>query len=221
MRKELNVKQKRVMVYFIAAAKELLETEGVEHLTARKVAARAGYNSATLYNYFEDMEELEVFASISYLSRYIYNLGKALDFSMNARERYRTIYEVFCRSCFEKPELFYNLFYGRYKKHLKNVISMYYNLFPDELGQHQGEILQMLTQGDIEERDMAIMPSLVTEGFVAQENVKQTVIIITRTFQGFLYDAWMKYEERTVDQWCTLAMETFDYVLSRAGHISF
>lgn len=220
MKQELNIKQKRVMLYFVTAARELIETEGVESLTARKVAALAGYNSATLYNYFEDMEELEVFASIGYLSQYIYSLGKALDFSMDARERYRTIYGVFSRACFERPELFYNLFYGRYKKHLKNVISVYYDLFPDELGQHQGEILQMLTKGDIEERDMAIMPSLVNGGFVARKNVRQTVIIITRTFQAYLYDAWMKYEERTVEEWCALVMETFDYVMSKAGDIS-
>ena len=29
MRKELNIKQKRVMIYFITAAKELIESEGV------------------------------------------------------------------------------------------------------------------------------------------------------------------------------------------------
>lgn len=31
MRKELNIKQKRVMIYFITAAKELIESEGVEN----------------------------------------------------------------------------------------------------------------------------------------------------------------------------------------------
>lgn len=53
MRKELNIKQKRVMIYFITAAKELIESEGVEKLTVRKAAAAAGYNSATLYNYYK------------------------------------------------------------------------------------------------------------------------------------------------------------------------
>ena len=136
MRKELNIKQKRVMIYFITAAKELIESEGVEKLTVRKAAAAAGYNSATLYNYFEDMEELVIFASMGYLKQYIVDLENTLEDSMNALERYRTIYKVFGKTCLKRPEIFYYLFYGKYKKKLKNVISIYYELFPDELGHH-------------------------------------------------------------------------------------
>lgn len=45
-------KRKRVMAYFINATIELMEEIGIENLTIRKVAERAKYNSATLYNYF-------------------------------------------------------------------------------------------------------------------------------------------------------------------------
>ena len=43
-------KRKRVMAYFINATIELMEEIGIENLTIRKVAERAKYNSATLYN---------------------------------------------------------------------------------------------------------------------------------------------------------------------------
>lgn len=217
MKEKLNIKQKRVMIYFITSARDLINTAGPENLTVRKIAAAAGYNSATLYNYFEDMEELVVFASIGHLSKYIDNLGKVLKPHMNARQRYRTIYEVFSRACFQRPEMFYNLFYGKYKRKLENVISVYYELFPDELGAHQGEILQMLTRGEIAERDKAIMPSLVAKGFVAPENVEQTVTLVTRMFQAYLYDAWMKYEDKSVEEWCETVMETFDYIMDKAA----
>lgn len=217
MKQELNIKQKRVMIYFITAAKDLINTAGPENLTVRKIASAAGYNSATLYNYFEDLEELVVFASIGHLSEYINNLGKALKPQMNARQRYRTIYEVFSYACFQRPEMFYNLFYGKYKRKLENVISVYYELFPDELGEHQGEVLQMLTQGEIAERDKAIMPSLVDKGYVAPENMEQTVILVTRMFQAYLYDAWMKYEDKSVEEWCETVMETFDYIMDKSA----
>lgn len=216
MEKELNIKQKRVMSYFIISARRLIEEEGVDKLTVRKVAADAGYNSATLYNYFEDMEELVVFASIGYLKQYIAKLEKALSDDMNAKERYRTIYQVFSKACFEKPEIFYSLFYGKYKKRLKNAVSVYYDIFPDELGHHGGEILQMLTQGEIFQRDMAIMPSLVDQGFVAEANVEQTVILITRMFQSYLYDAWIKNDERNIELQIQSVMDTFDYIMEKA-----
>lgn len=217
MRKELNIKQKRVMMYFITSAKELIETEGIENLTVRKAAAAAGYNSATLYNYFEDMEELIVFASISYLKQYIEKLEQALQVPMNALERYRRIYEIFGSSCFERPEIFYYLFHGRYKKRLKHVISVYYELFPDELGHLDGEILEMLKQGEITERDRAIMPSLVQQGFVAEENVNQTVILMTRMFQSYLYDAWLEPDAMSIEERMKQVMETFDFVMEKVA----
>lgn len=216
MKKELNIKQKRVMIYFISATKELIEQEGLENLTVRKVASSAGYNSATLYNYFQDMEELVVFASIGYLKDYISKLEQSITPDMNARQRYRTIYEVFSRACFSRPELFYGLFYGKYKKRLKSVISVYYDLFPDELGHHKGEVLQMLTQGEIMERDSSIMPSLVEEGFVLQKNVNQTVTLITRMFQSYLYDAWLSKEERPIEEQVAPVLETFEYIMDKA-----
>jgi putative flippase GtrA len=45
-------KRKRIMSYFINATIELMEKEGIENLTIRKVAEQAKYNSATLYHYF-------------------------------------------------------------------------------------------------------------------------------------------------------------------------
>ena len=57
-------KRKRVMAYFINATIELMEEIGIENLTIRKVAERSKYNSATLYNYFDSLDELEMFASV-------------------------------------------------------------------------------------------------------------------------------------------------------------
>lgn len=216
MKKELNIKQKRVMIYFISATKKLIEQEGLENLTVRKIASSAGYNSATLYNYFQDMEELVVFASIGYLKDYISELERALTPELNARQRYRTIYEVFSKACFSRPELFYGLFYGKYKTRLKSVISVYYDLFPDELGHHKGEVLQMLTQGEIMERDNSIMPSLIAEHFVLPQNAVQTVSLMTRMFQSYLYDSWILKDERPIDEQIAPVLETFEYIMDKA-----
>lgn len=42
----------RMIKYFIDATIEIIEKEGYEGVTIRKVADIAGYNSATIYNYF-------------------------------------------------------------------------------------------------------------------------------------------------------------------------
>lgn len=67
------------------------------------------------------------------------------------------------------------------------------------------------------ERDRAIMPSLVEQGFVAEENVNQTVVLMTRMFQSYLYDAWQGPDTRQIEEQMKLVMETFDYIMDKAA----
>lgn len=53
-----SIKNQRVKSYFIEAAKEIILSEGVENVSVRKVADRAGYTFTTIYNYFKDLNEL-------------------------------------------------------------------------------------------------------------------------------------------------------------------
>jgi AcrR family transcriptional regulator len=53
-----SLKNQRVKSYFIQAAKEIILSEGVENVSVRKVADRAGYTFTTIYNYFKDVNEL-------------------------------------------------------------------------------------------------------------------------------------------------------------------
>ena len=57
----LNPLQRQNMRIFIEATKSLMDSVGEEGLSIRKIAAKAGYNSATIYNYFQDLDELMLF----------------------------------------------------------------------------------------------------------------------------------------------------------------
>lgn len=47
--------------YFIEATAAIIEEEGYDHITIRKIADKAGYNSATIYNYFSELSHLTFF----------------------------------------------------------------------------------------------------------------------------------------------------------------
>lgn len=53
-----GIKSQRVKSFFVEATKEIILSEGVEHVSIRKVAERAGYTFTTIYNYFRDLNEL-------------------------------------------------------------------------------------------------------------------------------------------------------------------
>lgn len=68
-----ELKRRRMMDYFISATVEIIDSEGVGAVSARRVADLAGYSYATIYNYFQDINHLlwhcvpEYFARLSSL----------------------------------------------------------------------------------------------------------------------------------------------------------
>lgn len=187
---ELSVKKKRVMMLFIEAAEELLRKEGPGGLSIRKVASEAGYNSATLYNYFQDLEHLTLFASVRYLREYVALLEKNLTEDMNAFQRYRMIYRCFNTCAFREPEIFHGMFFGRHSGLLGEVLQVYYEqLFPRELDGLSGQMKQMLRLGTMYERDSLMMKDLVTEGFVAPEKAEKTMELMIALHQHYIHEA--------------------------------
>lgn len=212
----ISIKRKRIMVYFIEATEKLIREEGIDALSIRKIASEAGYNSATLYNYFEDLEHLVLFASVRYLREYVVGLQETVRPDMNALEIYRAIYLKFSETSFASPEIFYNMFFGRYSRKLNEVLKQYYELFPAELGEHTGFVRSMLLQGNIYSRDLISLDSLVEGGFVREENREAVAQIMVRTHQSFIAEASMAGGKLDIGKHVEAFMKLFDYIMESA-----
>lgn len=99
--------RQQTMSYFINAALEIIEEEGIDSLSIRKTAEKAGYNSATLYHYFSDFEELRIFSAMKYLDQYAKDLPAYLEPVTRPLERYLKIWECFCLHSFSHPDIFW------------------------------------------------------------------------------------------------------------------
>jgi len=66
---KMSIKRKRTLQYFIDAAKEIIEKDGANQVTARKVGELSGYSYATIYNYFNDLKELLAYCALDYLEK--------------------------------------------------------------------------------------------------------------------------------------------------------
>ncbi len=58
MSEKQNRKRNRTKMYFLQAARDMIVSQGVESVSVRKVADKAGYAYPTLYNYFRDVNDL-------------------------------------------------------------------------------------------------------------------------------------------------------------------
>lgn len=181
-----EIQRRRMMAYFIEAASRIIEQEGVENLSLRKVAKAAGYNSATLYNYFKDIEHLSVMASMKYLRDYTVDLANHT-YSSDPLECFMEIWDIFCDNACKYPRIFYTIFFNKHSNELNDTIREYYKIFPEELGRQSGLVNKMLLGQTILERDMAIMVPLVENGYLEQEEAEFVNEIIISCYKEILY----------------------------------
>ncbi len=208
-----DLQRKRMIAYFVEATSKIIEEEGLEKVTIRNVADIAGYNSATLYNYFEDLDHLIFFTSIKYLREYSLELSKIISHSDNSLNIFLKIWECFCKFSFKKPQIFYKIFFSKHKDKLRDTISEYYDIFPEDLGENSGVVLSMLRCKNIFERDKIIMRSLVDDGIIKQEDFDMVNKIIIYSYQGILQESIVE-NEKSVEQLTEDTMQIIRYLLN-------
>lgn len=214
---DMSLKKRRVMIYFIEAARNIMIADGAAGLSIRRIAEAAGYNSATLYNYFEDLNHLVLYASMSYLRDYAAALGANIKPGMNAAEVYRTIYATFDEYAFKSPEIFYNMFFGPQSSKLSEVAEHYYELFPEELTVHSPAVRSMLSQGNMYLRDLPIAEELVKEGLADRQAATHIALILPRLNQTYLYE-FIKAKDSglTAEEQDAKFLAAFDYLIKTA-----
>ena len=189
----LTLKRKRIMIYFIEATEKLLRRDGIANLSIRGIAAEAGYNSATIYNYFNDLDQLIMFGSLCYLRDYVAELEIKLKPGMRAIDQYRAVYACFNKHALDDPEIYHPIFYGKYRDQLSSVLHLYYHeLFPNEVDHLSKEMQNMLVQGSMTERDKAMVERMIEEKDLRAEKAQITSDLVVALHQNFLYEASLK-----------------------------
>jgi AcrR family transcriptional regulator len=182
-----EIQRKRMLTYFIEAAKKIIEEDGLQAVTIRKVADIAGYNSATLYNYFENLNHLIFFASMKYLNEYAESLLSFTVNSKNSLERYLNVWKCFCYHSFNRPEIYYNIFFGEFSNTKLDVsIRTYYSIFPEELSEEARRVFPMLLEDDFNVRDLGYLMPAVSEGLIKEEDSEEISEMCVLIYEGML-----------------------------------
>jgi AcrR family transcriptional regulator len=93
----------------LKAATELIESNGLAGLSAREIARRIGYSPGTLYNVFDNLDDLLLTIEARLLDRLAERLAEVPD-SGPAEEHVQRLAEVYLRFTSENPRLWNLLF---------------------------------------------------------------------------------------------------------------
>jgi len=107
-----ELKRNRAKMYFLQSAKEMICAEGVDSVTVRKVADAAGYTYPTLYNYFEDLNEL-LWETRRFMIRELADtMRQTMCDPIHSVEDIKKVFQVYMEYYLENPHVF-EFFYLR------------------------------------------------------------------------------------------------------------
>ncbi|MBR0404963.1 MAG: TetR/AcrR family transcriptional regulator [Eggerthellaceae bacterium] len=178
-----------VMASFVTAMKGIVDESGLEGTSIRRVSLATGYSSATLYLYFEDINELIMMSLISYLSDYVTDIVESTPENESPEEAYRRSWQLFCKHAFAHPAIFLNLFFGPQSDKLNVIAKKYYELFPEELEQASGTMFDMLERGSLLERNRILLTALADEIGLTEHEADLANDLTLAFFHSFLQEA--------------------------------
>src|SRR6056297_228304 len=181
-----DIKKKRTLKYFIEATKEVILDKGIEKVTIRNVAKRAGYNSATIYNYFDNYKQLIFFASLDFLSKYTQAMPNYIAKGGNEIERFILMWECFCKYSFENPNIYYAVFTDKLGDHPEILVEKYFKIFPEKLGDPPERLIPMLLDPDLSRRASIASKPLIKKGHLSKEKAEEVDNMITYIYHGML-----------------------------------
>ena len=182
---------------------ELMEKEGIENLTIRKVAEQAKYNSATLYHYFSNLDELELFASVKCLDEYmqetLIHKAEGKDF----QEWYLGQWRCFCRHSFQRPRIYNFLFFSpEGTQNLNEVFRRYYEIYPNEKEEKTEDYEGFLKEGDFFKRNEDLLRDVIRERNyeISEQEIKELNEMSVLIYRGMLAIMRSDRDKPTVDE---------------------
>lgn len=183
-----EIQQERMFKYFIDATVKHIEEKGLQNITVREIADKAGYTSSTVYNYFDDLSHLKFFAVMRYTRSYIQELPLYMERGENTIDKWLYAWECFCKHSFKIPEIYSLLFVENLGKVPYEIMDQYYRIFSSDLIDLSKDIRSIITQHSISKRSAMYIQEAIAEEFLAEEEIAYISDTTMLIWTGMLTD---------------------------------
>lgn len=188
---EKDAEKRKNAIAFVEATQALIDSEGLEKISIRKIAEKAGFHNSTIYLYFRDANQLILLASLKHFADYSAKLAEFSAMIASPTDKFIAIWDAFGQTVFSKPHIFRNFFFGKYSNNLTPIITQYYELFPEQKPRYSREIEDMYYGNSISQRCLQILKPLAEQDNtrVTEENLQLINRIIVACLKQLLDQA--------------------------------
>lgn len=114
MTRRLQVRKDISQRRFVETACRILESEGMDALTTRRIGRELHCNSANTYYYFKDLDELIVYAAMGSFTDYLKDISCCYLEAEHALDAFRKSWECLIERSVSMPQLYKKILYGKY-----------------------------------------------------------------------------------------------------------
>lgn len=217
-KKHSELKRKRIMNFFLDAAEKIIKKDGFDSLSIRNVSDEAGYNSATLYNYFENFDQLTAFVVIRNMAEYLSDSMKILQDITDPLNNYISLWEIYCLHSFRSPSV-YTYAYSSGEQTMNNVqkhTKAYFDIFYGDDVDSEDNAYFVKDYRDV---NNMIRERFVKAGLFSEKNSKDVIEFGHFLYLGVLQDALTR-DERTPEEYTSVFMKYFVPFLKEKAHSS-
>ena len=183
--KKKLIKRRRVVRYFIDAAVQIVQDEGIDALTIRKVADAAGYNSATLYNYFENLDQLIAFTCIDVTQEWRMALAEIYSSGRNVLYQYLEGWRQFCEKSWMNTDC-YSYIYIEHTDAVIQQFRAYDELFCQEEGKEIPVFSDIYRQKTLLAQEQATIATVIAAGYIDEQDAESIYNIALLLFEGLV-----------------------------------
>ncbi|WP_246009577.1 TetR/AcrR family transcriptional regulator [Brevibacillus fluminis] len=181
-----DIKIKRMLQYFVDATVQIMKEEGIENVSARKIADIAGYTSSTIYNYFGELSHLLYFASMRFVKDYLLELPSYLERGETYTEKYLLSWECFCKHSFANPQIYHAVYIADLGEKPEEMLAHYFSIYSSDLVGFSDEIRPLLFESDLTTRSKALLDMAKREREITDEAIEEVNEMAVLIWEGMM-----------------------------------
>lgn len=200
----------------IACTYTALLSHNASELKIRDLAKQAGCSISSVYQQFTNLDELIAVSSVKFLDEYATEYSEMLSANHDIADSYLQGWELFCKHAFNRPDIFYRLFWDLHTIDLEEAVTQYYGLFPlTPPEEYSIQYYLTFLTGDVVERDYVLMRTMTSQGLVTAEDAHYVSTVVTSMARTFLADC-RRADEKKRNESRKQCMDLVRYTLKLA-----
>lgn len=185
-KKYLTPHRRKMIETFVDCTRKIVKEDGMRGVTIKKISDTTELNTATIYNYFENIEHLMFFSIMDAMDDYLEDLANYVKEGDDPLYVYKQVWRCFAKHAFLKPSEYIEIFFSDIAREKGYYVYQYYKIFPFENNGYPAYLDKMLGASTLVERNQLQSEVCINVGYFDKETAEKCNWMLYYIFEGML-----------------------------------